>query len=442
MRLPRFLNRYVAIIFAISFFVNLGFSCMSPTFPYYVLALKGVLKEIPELVGSVEAYKASVELGALMAAFMISRAPMAAFVGHLSDLVGRKRIIVLGLTLYFLTAIGFTVSPNIPFLIFVRVLQGVASAMVWPVAEALLTEIVGKFERGKAMSIYVSLMNFAGIFGPSIGVGVYKLYVSSVSNPDLFLALRTPFIFLAAISLMALISSLFLPKSRKTLNPNSGNKPRISRSGIKDALNKLTEEAKRSIYVIYLNGAINGFGMGIVNTSAIVYIIQEVAKDPAGLGLLYSISGIATIASSIFAGHLSDKLKNRKTLILASYILSRPVFFFIPFVKDLWTLIFLYSFATLSFGMGMPLMRVLQADLTPSEVRGTIFGFQQTFFNSGVAAGALIGGYLCAVVTTMNLNFFGTMINGIVIPFWITALLGISTVIPFWIYVSEPKERY
>ena len=216
MRLPEFLTRYVAIIFSISFFVNLGFSCISPVFPYYVLAIKGILTEIPEeLVGAVEAYKASVELGALMAAFMISRAPMAAFVGYLSDRIGRKRIIVLGLTLYFLTAVGFILSPNIPSLIFVRVLQGISSAMVWPVAETLLTEIVDKFHRGKAMSIYVSLMNFAGIFGPSIGVAVYKIYISSVSDPDLFTALRMPFIFLAIVSLAAVISSLSLPKGRK-----------------------------------------------------------------------------------------------------------------------------------------------------------------------------------------------------------------------------------
>ena len=36
-------------------------------------------------------------------------------------------------------------------------------------------------------------------------------------------------------------------------------------------------------------------------------------------------------------------------------------------------------------------MRVLQADLTPFEVRGTIFGLQQTFFDSGTAFGALAG---------------------------------------------------
>jgi len=441
MHLPKFLTKHVAIIFLISFFVNLGFSCISPVFPYYVLALKGILTELPEeLVGTIEAYKASVELGALMAAFMISRAPMAAFVGYLSDRMGRKKIIALGLTLYFLTAVGFILSPNIPSLIIVRILQGVSSAMVWPVAETLLTEIVDKLQRGKAMSIYVSLMNFAGIFGPSIGVAIYKLYITSVSNPDLFTALRTPFIFLAIVSLIALISSLSLPKGRKS--NITTDKSHFNFQGIKDSLNKLSTEAKRSIYVIYVNGVVNGFGMGIVNTSAIVYIIQEVAKDPAGLGMLYSISGTVTIISSILAGHLSDKIGKRKKLIIAGYLISRPVFLIIPFIKSLWILIGFYSLATLSFGIGMPLMRVLQADLTPTEVRGTIFGFQQTFFNSGTAAGALIGGYLCAVVSNINFNLLGSTINGIFIPFWITAILGLFTTILFWLFVTEPKKKY
>jgi len=283
-------------------------------------------------------------------------------------------------------------------------------------------------------------MNFAGIFGPSIGVAVYKIYISSVSDPDLFTALRMPFIFLAIVSLAAVISSLYLPKGRKS--NITRDKSRFSLHGIKDSLRQLSEEAKRSIYTIYVNGIVNGFGMGIVNTSAIVYIIQEVVKDPAGLGMLYSISGVVTITSSILAGHLSDRIGKRKHLIMAGYFISRPVFFIIPFVKNLWVLIGLYSLATLAFGIGMPLMRVLQADLTPSEVRGTIFGLQQTFFNSGTAVGALAGGYLCAAVSGINFEFFGLTINGIAIPFWITAILGISTTILFWIFVTEPERKY
>jgi len=440
MRLPEYLSRNVAVIFAISFFVNLGFSCISPVFPYYILALKGVLVEIPEqIAGPIEAYKASLELGTLMAAFMISRAPTAVFVGYLSDLVGRKRIIVLGLALYLLTAVGFIFSPDIPFLILARALQGFSSAMVWPVAEALLTELVGKAGRGKAMSIYISLMNFAGILGPSIGVAVYKIYIGLASSPDLLTALRTPFIFLAAVSLIALLLSLSLPKGGGGRSPSSG-KPISSLDGVRSAFEGLVKEARQSIYVICLNGVVNGFGMGIMNTSAIVYVIQEVVKDPAGLGLLYSVGGLAIVISSILAGHASDRIGRRKGLVLVGYVLSRPLLFLIPFVRDLWALTFLYVVISLSFGIGMPLMRVLQAELTPSRIRGTIFGLQQTFFNSGAAVGSLIGGYLCAVLSTRSFNLLGFEVSGITIPFWITASLGVLTTILFWIYVHDPSE--
>lgn len=82
----------VAILLAASFVINLGFSALSPVFPYLILALKGVLKELPELTkGVIEAHKGAVELGLLTAAFMVVRAPIAGVIGVVSDVLGRKR---------------------------------------------------------------------------------------------------------------------------------------------------------------------------------------------------------------------------------------------------------------------------------------------------------------------------------------------------------------
>ena len=64
---------------------------------------------------------------------------------------------------------------------------------------------------------------------------------------------------------------------------------------------------------------------------------------------------------------------------------------------------------------------------------------QQTFFNSGVVAGALTGGYLCEALATKNLSIFGFVIKGIAAPFMITAALGVFTTILFALFVSEAK---
>ena len=63
-----------------------------PVFPYLVLAIKGVLKELPELSMEVRAYAGAIEFGALMAVFMAARAPTAFSSGFLSDFLGRRRI--------------------------------------------------------------------------------------------------------------------------------------------------------------------------------------------------------------------------------------------------------------------------------------------------------------------------------------------------------------
>jgi len=70
------LKKAVFLLLLASFTVNLGFSALSPVFPYLVLALKGVLQELPEFVaGTIQAHVGALEFGFLMAAFMLTRAP-------------------------------------------------------------------------------------------------------------------------------------------------------------------------------------------------------------------------------------------------------------------------------------------------------------------------------------------------------------------------------
>jgi len=95
--------------------------------------------------------------------------------------------------------------------------------------------------------------------------------------------------------------------------------------------------------------------------------------------------------------------------------------------------------ASMTFGVSVPAMRALQADLTPREVRGSIFGVQQFFMNGGVFIGSLLGGWLTQVVATQTYRIASQEIEGIVLPFWITGILGIITTILFILYVEEPR---
>ncbi len=121
-------RRNVNYLASLDFIISLGFGLILPLFPLYVAFLGGGSREV------------GLEVGILFSSFVLTRALLATPFGNLSDRVGRKRLILIGSFLYTLLAVLFTVPNTWIGLIFVRSLQGVASAMVWPVSEALVID--------------------------------------------------------------------------------------------------------------------------------------------------------------------------------------------------------------------------------------------------------------------------------------------------------------
>lgn len=68
-------------------------------------------------------------------------------------------------------------------------------------------------------------------------------------------------------------------------------------------------------------------------------------------------------------------------------------------------------------------MSALQVDLTPRDVRGTVSGLQEFFFNGGIFAGSILGGFLTKILTPEVYKFLSLSLEGIIIPFWLTGLV-------------------
>ncbi len=426
------------ILISASTIINLGYSALSPVFPYLILALKGLLKELPELTkGVIEAHRGAFEFGLFTAAFMITRAPMAGLVGFLSDVFGKKKTILIGMGLYAIVSFGYLLSNDILLFILFRGLQGVASALVWPVAEAYLADISPRWSRGKIISLYTSSMLIAEIVGPGIGVLVYKLYTSIFKCSDVIMALKSPVLFLIISSLASLATLTLIPEFKAGTANRYTSSIILQFKEIISIMKSLPDYIARSLKVIYLNGLINGIAMGIASTIAIVYIIEYVVKDPAYIGLFYIIMSIVALPASLIAGYLSDRVKKRKPFVVFGYVVGRSALFIIPLVRNLIIILILGALMSMVFGLASPIMRALQADLTPDGIRGSVFGFQQFFFNSGAVLGAIVGGYLVNICASMKLKLLGYMLTGYVIPFWIAAVLGLITTVLFILYVKE-----
>ena len=89
--------------------------------------------------------------------------------GRLGDMFGRKKIFTLGISIFTLTMVLLSLTPNMPWLLSVRVLQGLGSAMIFGTNMAILADVFPAGERGKAMGINSTAVYIGLSSGPFLG---------------------------------------------------------------------------------------------------------------------------------------------------------------------------------------------------------------------------------------------------------------------------------
>lgn len=89
--------------------------------------------------------------------------------GVLGDKYGRKRILIIGLTIFVLASAASAFAVNAQMLIAFRALMGVGGAAVMPVTLAIITVVFAPHERGKAIGLWAAAVGGAVALGPVLG---------------------------------------------------------------------------------------------------------------------------------------------------------------------------------------------------------------------------------------------------------------------------------
>lgn len=89
--------------------------------------------------------------------------------GSLSDLLGRKKILMLGLWGFAAASVLCAVAPNNGFLILFRALQGITAALIVPSSLALIISTFSGTAQGKAIGSWTAWTGIAFILGPLLG---------------------------------------------------------------------------------------------------------------------------------------------------------------------------------------------------------------------------------------------------------------------------------
>ncbi|MCX8174171.1 MAG: MFS transporter [Thermoplasmata archaeon] len=369
-------------------------------------------------------------VGILTSSFMLTRALVGPYAGKLSDMMGRKKIILFGTFLYGFLSVLYVVPSTWIGLAVIRAIQGIASGAVWPVSEALIIDSVRPDKRARAISIFIITSNIGWIGGPVLGGTLSQIGVS-LFNMDIFDSYKIPFYFTAIFSFACV--GLVAFGTEDVIHPQ--NNKNGNGKGV-----EIPEENKKMLNVLYINSFLVGLCMGLGSAIFVLYANDVFGLSAFVISVILTVGMGGGIAFAYPVARFADK-RGRKKIIVGTGLLRSIMNLLMPMAPTPLVMASVMSVRSIGMQCADAPMRSLQADIIPKELRGKLVGTMQSFNNIGAIAGPIIGGLLYDFVenTSYWLYVVPFFIKGL--PFFISGILGILGVILIWKYIDESKIR-
>ena len=151
------------------------------------VALYKIGKELPASVVGVLEGQTYVTSG-----YLATLAALVILAGALADYYGRRRVFTIGLAAFGFVSVLCGLAPTLELLIFFRVLQGAAGALLVPCSLSIITATFDGPARGRAFGIWAAATSATSILGPLVG----GLFVDTLTWRLAFL-INVPVILLA-----------------------------------------------------------------------------------------------------------------------------------------------------------------------------------------------------------------------------------------------------
>lgn len=352
-------KRALPILFAVMFFVMVGFGIIIPVLPFYA-----------ENIGA-----SPTELGLLMAVYSLMQLLFAPMWGRISDRIGRKPVIMIGILGLSLSFFLMGISSSLWMLFVARVIGGILSSANMPTVMAYVADITSPEDRGKGMGIIGAATGLGFVFGPAIG-GVFSK-----------ISLSIPFYIAGASALLTFVAVWFLLK--ESLPKEHRSLERTKKEPMWNAL-----KGPHSI-LFFLQLFITLSLSGLEATFA-YFAAQKAGMDTVQLGYTFMIMGLAgAIVQGGLVGTLTRKF-GEGFVIKTGILVSALGFGLILLVESFTTAAL---FLTI-FGVGNGIIRpAVSALLTKTSIagHGSITGLLSSFDSLGRIIGPPLGGWLFSI---------------------------------------------
>ena len=113
----------------------------------------------------------------VVTAYLLSATAATAIFGKLSDLYGRRRLVMAAVSIFIVGSIGAALAPSMLALIMARAVQGVGGGALMSLPNTVIGDVISPRERGRYQGYFASVYAIASIAGPVMG-GFFAQFLS------------------------------------------------------------------------------------------------------------------------------------------------------------------------------------------------------------------------------------------------------------------------
>lgn len=301
----------------------------------------------------------------------------------LSDIYGRKRILLIAGLIFASAPFLYLLITAWWHLILVRFYHGFATAIFVPVAEASIAELFPA-KRGERISLFSSATYVGRLIAPALGG--YILFITAKNFHVLYLAVGV-----AGVTAIIMALPILIERKQPTTTQQ-----REAKETVEKLFHGWGTVAKGyGVSLVSFVQACQYYAYGAVEFFLAGYLPEIAHLDEFSTGIIItSIIGIAIFAKP-YMGRLSDRVGRRMPIVVGCIVSGLPLFA-IPFVTDFWILLLLVLIYGFGFATVTSSTPALISDLVPKELVGTSMGFLDTIMDVGQTLGPIISGIILA----------------------------------------------
>lgn len=382
------MNKAVLLLVSVQFFVYVGFGLIIPV--------------LPEVV--VQQGFHQMHVGGLLTIYSLASFFTAPLWGRLSDKVGRKKLILVGL-------LGFSLSfmlvslfiDSLPMLYASRIVGGLFSGALYTAVTGFIGDISNEDNRNKYMGFMGMSIGLGFIFGPAIGGLLGEI------------SIRMPFTVSAILIFMLFFYALAILKEPEVYRKTEG------RTIIPTAAGKLFSYRIRYLFVFSF---LVTFLLAGVESTLQLFQMEAIQITSAQIGSLFLFSGFVDF---FIQGMVVRKVKDGQEprWLMLAQIITAIGLLMLPFTNSL-----TFAGAALCvFTAGNALARTLNTSLASKE-SGGMYGTAAGVIYSMDSLGRIIGPLFFIWLLTMTGGK----------TYYLSASIAIMSILLLWIFVKSMKS--